>query len=134
MYEPFIAGESDPQQCKYKVAVFDAEGHAAGQLSPRFDLANHSPTGFAWGYAGSGPAQLALAMLCFATGDDEIALRYYQRYKNECVSRFPPEWKMPVRIIQRWVKKQSSPYGSMCMDPDLCAGKDSCPRDPTCGD
>ena len=29
----------------------------------RLDLVNHSPTGFEWGYGGSGPAQLAVAML-----------------------------------------------------------------------
>lgn len=27
-------------------------------------LMNHSPSGFAWGYSGSGPSQLALAILC----------------------------------------------------------------------
>src|SRR5262245_4369364 len=32
-------------------------------LPPRLELANHSPTGFEWGYGGSGPAQLALAMV-----------------------------------------------------------------------
>lgn len=32
-------------------------------LRPRHDLFNHSPDGFAWGYGGSGPAQLALAIL-----------------------------------------------------------------------
>lgn len=35
-----------------------------GPLLPlplRTDLCNHSPTGFCWGYHGSGPAQLALA-------------------------------------------------------------------------
>ena len=31
-------------------------------LNPRLDLYNHSPTGFEWGYCGSGPAQLALAI------------------------------------------------------------------------
>jgi Family of unknown function (DUF6166) len=31
------------------------------RLNPRLDLWNHSPTGFEWGYGGSGPAQLALA-------------------------------------------------------------------------
>jgi len=30
--------------------------------------------------------------------------------------------------------KRSSPYGEMCRDPDACAGKGYCPRDPTCGD
>ena len=32
-------------------------------LRLRLDLFNHSPTGFEWGYAGSGPVQLALAIL-----------------------------------------------------------------------
>jgi len=32
-------------------------------LRLRSDLFNHSPTGFEWGYGGSGPAQLALAIL-----------------------------------------------------------------------
>ncbi|HJT79504.1 MAG TPA: DUF6166 domain-containing protein, partial [Gemmataceae bacterium] len=31
-------------------------------LPHRLDLRNHSPTGLEWGYAGSGPAQLALAL------------------------------------------------------------------------
>ena len=35
--------------------VVTVDGQA---LDPRFDLAMHSPTGFAWGYGGSGPAQL----------------------------------------------------------------------------
>jgi len=29
----------------------------------RTEIRNHSPTGFNWGYSGSGPAQLALAIL-----------------------------------------------------------------------
>ncbi len=33
------------------------------RLPLRLDLWNHSPSGFEWGYAGSGPAQLALAIL-----------------------------------------------------------------------
>lgn len=50
-------------------------------LNPRYDLWNHSPTGFEWGYGGSGPAQLALALLADAIGDDE-ALLYYQLFKG----------------------------------------------------
>jgi hypothetical protein len=34
-------------------------------LQERLDLWNHSPTGLEWGYAGSGPAQLALALIGF---------------------------------------------------------------------
>lgn len=38
---------------------------AGERIDPAESLAvrNHSPTGFAWGYGGSGPAQLALAVL-----------------------------------------------------------------------
>lgn len=55
-------------------------------LRKRTDLVNHSPTGFEWSYAGSGPAQLALALIADATGDDERALRVYQDFKFEVVA------------------------------------------------
>ena len=42
---------------------------------------NHSPTGPAWGYGGSGPAQLALAILLAVT-DAATAERFYQRFKS----------------------------------------------------
>jgi len=48
---------------------------------------NHSPTGFEWGYGGSGPAQLALAILADATGDEELAARHHQQYKWDVISR-----------------------------------------------
>jgi len=38
-------------------------------LDPRLDLANHSPSGFAWGDGGSGPAQLAPAVLADLYGE-----------------------------------------------------------------
>src|SRR5687767_12302156 len=49
-------------------------------------LRNHSPDGFNWGYGGSGPAQLALALLLAADIADDIALRLYQDFKWEYVS------------------------------------------------
>lgn len=51
-------------------------------LDPRLDVRNHSPTGFEWGYAGSGPAQLALALLTDALGDEERAKSLYQRARE----------------------------------------------------
>ena len=47
----------------------------------RLDLANHSPTGFEFGYGGSGPSQSALAILADFTEDDQLALRRYQDFK-----------------------------------------------------
>jgi hypothetical protein len=63
------------------------------RLNPRFDLWNHSPTGFEWGYAGSGPAQLALAILADHLGNDEQALNFYQRFKWAVIAELPHrEW------------------------------------------
>lgn len=45
------------------VAVEVHEKGSIKDLDIRLDLCNHSPTGFEWGFSGSGPAQLALAIL-----------------------------------------------------------------------
>ena len=58
-------------------AIVTVNGHP---LDPRCDLCNHSPTGFEWGYFGSGPAQLALAILAFEYGDD-VAMEFYYDFK-----------------------------------------------------
>jgi hypothetical protein len=64
-------------------------------LALRLDVQNHSPTGFAWGYGGSGPAQLALALLCDFLGDDRAALELYQEFKFRVVANLPHEaWCM----------------------------------------
>lgn len=68
-------------------------------LPLRLDLANHSPDGFQWGYAGSGPAQLALAMAADATGDDQLALRVYHRLKREIVVGMADRWMMDASNI-----------------------------------
>jgi Family of unknown function (DUF6166) len=51
-------------------------------------LVNHSPTGFSWGYGGSGPAQLALAVLLELT-DEASALATYQDFKWAVIARLP---------------------------------------------
>lgn len=64
-------------------------------LPLRLDLWDHSPTGFEWGYPGSGPAQLALALLADALGDDARAVRLHQAFKCACVVNFPhARWAM----------------------------------------
>lgn len=71
--------------------VFIRDAGSIRPLSPRFDLRNHSPTGFEWGYGGSGPAQLALAILADHLGDDAKALRFYQRFKARVIAIIPQE-------------------------------------------
>jgi len=55
-------------------------------LDPRLDLWNHSPTGFEWGYGGSGPAQLALAILADHLANDEKAVRLHQDFKFKVIA------------------------------------------------
>src|SRR5262245_49154026 len=38
------------------------------ELGPSLEIRRHSPTGFEWGYSGSGPAQSALAILLHVLG------------------------------------------------------------------
>lgn len=49
---------------------------------------NHSPDGFNWGYGGSGPAQLALAIL-LKYMPEEIAVKVYQTFKFNVVAKWP---------------------------------------------
>lgn len=71
------------------------EGDARRPLDPRLDLRNHSPTGFEWGYGGSGPAQLALALAADALGDDEHAQDVYQRLKFKLIGELAKEgWEL----------------------------------------
>lgn len=81
-------------------------GCMGAELPLRLDLANHSPTGFEWGYAGSGPAQLALAILVDATGDNDLSLRLYQRYKSEVVAVWPKTgFEITKSQVLAWVEK-----------------------------
>ena len=71
-------------------------------LNPRLDLWNHSPTGFEWAYAGSGPAQLALAILADHFGNDEQALNFYQRFKWAVIAELPRKgWTLTSRDVDR---------------------------------
>ncbi len=71
-------------------------------LNPRNDLWDHSPDGFAWGYAGSGPAQLALALAADVLGDDQRAVRIHQALKEELVARWPQDhhWQIGEQAVR----------------------------------
>ena len=69
-------------------------------------VTNHSPSGFEWGYGGSGPAQLALALLLEET-EKEQALELYQRFKWKVVAELPWKlWQLTSQEIQDWLKTQ----------------------------
>jgi len=93
-------GERTPRGCEVEVIDQDAPG-GGYPLPPRFDLRNHSPTGFEWSYSGSGPAQLSLALLADALGNDERAQRHYQDFKFKVVARLPHDrWELSQEDIR----------------------------------
>ena len=78
-------------------------------IGPSIKLINHSPTGFNWGYGGSGPAQLALAILLNFTGDKEKALAHYQDFKWDFVARWSgSDWCITGGQINDWLNKQAA--------------------------
>jgi Family of unknown function (DUF6166) len=56
-------GERRPFADKHKVTMQFEGSELLGNLPLYLDEINHSPTGFEWGYYGSGPSQLSYAIL-----------------------------------------------------------------------
>lgn len=71
--------------------------------APSQRVRNHSPNGFEWGYGGSGPAQLALALLLDVTGDSEQAEDQYQDFKRQFVANWGDEWEITEAQIRDWL-------------------------------
>jgi hypothetical protein len=73
----------------------------------------HSPDGFAWGYGGSGPADLAVALLADATGDSYLAVVKHQAFKSAVVAGLGHPrteggevhgFRLEAAAVLRWVK------------------------------
>ncbi len=71
---------------------------------PSQKIWNHSPDGFNWGYSGSGPAQLALAIMLKVT-DKNTAIQLYQDFKREVIAGLPQSDFEIVFDVAGWVKK-----------------------------
>ena len=79
------------------------------ELEPSLKVRNHSPDGFSWGYGGSGPSQLALAiMLIELGGDEERALELYRDFKNEVIAKFhvASSWRLSSLDVHTWLKEK----------------------------
>ena len=65
---------------------------------------NHSPTGPAWGYGGSGPAQLALAIRLAVT-DAATAEWFYQQFKRSVIAPIEADhWALDVGDVLGWLE------------------------------
>ena len=98
-------------------------GETLTKISPdrSLEVYNHSPDGFEWGYGGSGPSQLSLAILLEALSDDfeqgdapgetpdSVALHLYQDFKWQVVSGLPEsQWTLPMDTIKQWIVENTN--------------------------
>ena len=70
---------------------------------PSQKIWNHSPDGFNWGYSGSGPAQLALALLYDVTKDEVVSVRLHQEFKSSIVAAWGDTWEVTDTFIRGWI-------------------------------
>lgn len=104
---PNSCGEQCGAEYVSYVQVFVQEGKETQQLplKPSLFLRSHAPLGFEWGYAGSGPSQLALAILLDFTGDEDVSLFLYQEFKRNLIAALPRDarWDLsnadPVTLL-----------------------------------
>ena len=68
-------------------------------------ISNHSPDGYNWGYCGSGPAQLALAILQKVAGDN-FARQNYQKFKFDVIAGLPQgqDFHLDMKLVEKWIK------------------------------
>lgn len=69
---------------------------------------NHSPTGFAWGYGGSGPAQLALAIL-LEESNQMTALAKHLDFMGAVIAQLSMDrgWSFTGEAVKRWINGAS---------------------------
>jgi len=81
---------------------------AEGDGYPLRHVVRHSPTGFEYGYGGSGPADLALSMLTAVLGKEQ-ANRLYQAFKRDRIAAESGEhWSMKAETIREWAEHEEA--------------------------
>lgn len=74
------------------------------------EVRTHSPDGFGWGYAGSGPAQLALAILLdhfdHKVGARALAAKLYQKFKFKFIAPAGAMLDISESEIEVWVGEE----------------------------
>lgn len=90
----------------FVVTVGDSEDGPRHDLDARRDLMDHS-SGFNWGYPGSAPTQLALALLADALDDDARALQLHHRFTETAIADLPFQkpWALSVADVMNEATK-----------------------------
>ncbi len=91
---------------------------SSGKAHPLRHVVLHSRSGFGWGYSGSGPADLALSLLCDVLDErpteNQIfhgwfkAFPHHQEFKREFVARwkFNGNFEIDSETIADWLRER----------------------------
>lgn len=88
---------------------------ATPELDARLDEVNHSPTGLSWGYRGSGPSQLAYALLRMVLPEAE-ARRLYTIFREEFVMLLvqKEDWELSESVLRVLASELQRRYPEAC--------------------
>lgn len=80
----------------------------SGRVLPLYRKECDHSEEFSWGYAGSGPAQLAYCLLRHHTGDRSRAWLFHQDFKRAVISQITLDtWEVGQAYLQRWIAPAS---------------------------
>lgn len=85
-----------------EVTVIDG---ITGKAEPLKHRSHHSPTGFEWGYLGSGPADLARSIL-WDYFKEEPPGNIYMKFANQVVSKWEDIWEIKEIAVFAWFIKE----------------------------
>jgi hypothetical protein len=99
------------------------------QVTPVLSLLvwNHSPDGFEWGYGGSGPAQLALAVLLDVGLRADLARHLHQDFKWAMVALWSREesWTLQGQDLVTWIGAALAELAQVHRDNHVGGGEDA---------
>ena len=101
------------QRCGHDTAVTMTVDGNTRDLPSHLGVYRHSPSGFEWGYLGSGPAQLALA-LCVEVVGPARALRIHQAVKERLVAPLDgDDWVLTSHQVLQVVEAEERARGDL---------------------
>lgn len=84
--------------------IFSPDGEAL-DIGESLKYVHHSPTGFAWGYMGSGASQAAFAILYDYTGNPILSRQLYQKFKEKFIVGVKDEGIIETRDIEVFLRE-----------------------------
>lgn len=97
-------GEDTTAECRCVISE-DGKPPRILSLDRSLRVVQHSPAGFNFGYGGSGPSQLAFAILQDYLDRDDIPANIYQAFKADFIEGAKDGERIPGGHIEFWLSK-----------------------------